>query len=113
MYFGATGIQKETPFRSKALTNAARGQSCVNCGAEDGTVVHAHLAWPGIAPRGMSMKCDDFWGAHLCYRCHQSADSGEFHTDLFWRTMIVRRTLWRLFDQGVLTVATSSKKGLE
>jgi len=92
------------PFRSQKLKDAARDQSCVNCGANDGTVVLAHLAWPGVADRGMSSKCDDWAGAHLCMRCHTAADSGEYQTDFFWRTQMTYRTLRRLFNQGVLVV---------
>jgi hypothetical protein len=89
-------------FRSDKLRKAARDQSCVNCGAEDGTTVMAHLAWPGIAERGMGHKCHDFWSAHLCHRCHTAADSGAFHADFFWRTQMVARTIARLFDKGVI-----------
>jgi hypothetical protein len=88
--------------RSQKLRDAARDQSCVNCGTCDGTVVMAHLAWPGVADRGMGHKGDDFWSAHLCHRCHASADSGEFHLDFFWRTQMVARTLRRLFDKGIV-----------
>ena len=89
-------------YRSDKLRKAARDQSCVNCGAEDGTTVMAHLAWPGIAERGMGHKCHDFWSAHLCHRCHTAADSGAFHADFFWRTQMVARTIARLFDKGVI-----------
>lgn len=88
------------PFRSEKLTRYAEGQSCVNCGTCDGTVVHAHLAWPGIADKGMSTKCSDYWGAHLCFRCHHEADLGKYQTDLEWRTQMVAKTLDRIFKNG-------------
>lgn len=96
------GLLKTGTYRSQKLRDAARDQSCVQCGADDGTVVLAHLAWPGIAERGLGHKCHDFWGAHLCLRCHTAADSGEFHTDLYWRTQAVAKTLARLFGRGVI-----------
>jgi hypothetical protein len=96
-------------YRSRPLLDLACGQSCVNCGADDGTIVAAHLAWPGVADRGIGHKCDDFWCAWLCRRCHESADSGEFHRDFFWRTQMVARTLRRLFVLGHLQVSSKRK----
>lgn len=87
------------PFRSEKLTRYAKGQSCVCCGACDGTVVLAHLPTMGISDGGSS-KCDDFWGAHLCLRCHQLADGAEKRADIFWRAQMVARTLGRVFRNG-------------
>lgn len=94
-----------SPVRSEKLTQAAKGQSCVACNAEDGTIVLAHLATSGIADRGTGTKCDDFWGAHLCHRCHYEADHGIYVDDLFWRTQMVAKTLRRLFKNGKLRPA--------
>lgn len=88
--------------RSPALRESAKNQSCVACGVDDGTIVSAHLAIAGIADRGTGYKCDDFWIAHLCARCHTAADSGEYQQDVFWRAQMVARTLRRLFHQGWL-----------
>lgn len=91
------------PFRSEKLRAYANGQACVCCGAQDGTVVLAHLPMQGISPGGSS-KCDDFVSAFLCGRCHHEADHGEYRTDVFWRYQMNVRTLKRLFVNGKVRV---------
>ena len=55
----------------------ARDQSCVRCGADDGTVVLAH--YTGIRQhslgKGRGIKCSDIAGAHLCHACHLFFDN--------------------------------------
>jgi hypothetical protein len=75
----------------------------VNCGAQDDTVVLAHMPNYGITEtQGQSRRCDDFWAAHLCVRCHELADSGPYRRDHMWRARMVYRTLRRLFADGIL-----------
>ncbi len=84
---------KSKPLRSKKLRDFARGQSCVRCGADDGTIVGAHLAEQGWCGRGI--KCGDDRIAHLCRRCHELLDSAGRR---WWkaRDMLVQKTMQRV-----------------
>lgn len=93
------------------LRELARGQSCIRCGADDGTTVGAHytgvrrLAYGG----GMSVKVNDLLTADLCGRCHLEMDqlsrdkekrwehSEEFHHLIFL-------TLLRRLKAGLLRI---------
>lgn len=61
--------------RVPKLLALARDQACVNCGAEDGTVVSAHSNWHSHG-KGKSIKAHDIFVAHLCFRCHAWLDQG-------------------------------------
>jgi hypothetical protein len=65
--------------RSKQLREGGRDQSCVNCGALDGTVVGAH--YQGIRShifgKGKGIKPHDLLVADLCRTCHAEFDAGE------------------------------------
>lgn len=87
----------QEPWRSEWWTRQADGQSCVCCGAQDKTVVLAHLPMMGVSQGGFS-KCDDFWGADLCRRCHDLADSEHYRQDVYWRSLMLKRTLRRRLD---------------
>jgi hypothetical protein len=58
------------------LREAANGQSCVRCGAQDETVVLAHYSgpWQHRFGKGKGIKGNDAAGADLCYRCHTDLD---------------------------------------
>ena len=84
-------FQKTRRFESKKLRGAAKGQSCVCCGAQDGTVVGAHLA-PAGHDWG-SPKVHDWLIAWLCSDCHYKADHGEYRRDYGWRTNLILATL--------------------
>lgn len=62
--------------RSKKLLDGAKGQSCVNCGAADGTVVAAH--YTGMRShrfgKGTGHKPHDLCIADLCQKCHYKFD---------------------------------------
>lgn len=62
-------------FRSRKLLDLARGESCVNCGAEDGTIVAAHSNLPEHG-KGQSLKSHDCYVAFLCVKCHAWLDQG-------------------------------------
>lgn len=66
------------------LREAARGQSCVRCGACDDTVVLAHYTGPRqyAYGKGIAMKCSDLAGADLCMNCHAHFD--RYETDNTW-----------------------------
>ena len=109
-------IEKLNNFRSRKLLDAARGQSCQNCGADDGTIVcaHSNLYEDG---KGKGMKADDLMTAHLCVRCHEWYDqrksaecpAGDFsgfhdeHQEMWDRAF--KRTIRHLGKTGVLKVA--------
>ena len=94
-------------YRNKRLTDLARGQSCVECGANDGTTVWAHsnLLEHG---KGRGIKAHDAAGMFLCARCHAELDSGtsmsrEEKRDFIMRNIV--RTHTRLWDLGLVRVA--------
>jgi hypothetical protein len=95
-------LPKDPAFRSQKLRTAARDQACVNCGAQDGTVVLAHLPMAGES--GTGYKTHDWLGAHLCRRCHDIVDGPEGRDDIDLRHRVLVRTLKRLFAAGVLVV---------
>lgn len=92
-------------YENQALRDLAQGQPCVACGLQDDTTVMCHLPYHGIADHGTGEKCDDFWSAWLCQRCHFYADHGEGRKDLFWRTRMIYRTQRQLFRYGHLQVS--------
>jgi cytochrome c551/c552 len=61
--------------RLPVLLEWARGQSCVNCGADDSTIVAAHSNLQEHG-RGHANPAHDCFHAHLCYRCHAWVDAG-------------------------------------
>lgn len=60
-------------WRSKKLTDSAKYESCVSCGADDETIVWAHsnLLRHG---KGTAIKAHDLFGAYLCHFCHNLYD---------------------------------------
>lgn len=60
------------------LRKAAEGKSCILCGAEDGTVVLAHLR-VGLNG-GLGKKPPDHHGIEACFSCHSYID-GEGRSD--------------------------------
>lgn len=92
---------KQKPMKSQKLRDAANGQSCVVCGAEDGTIVLCHRNVPGHF--GMDMKGPDFWAAWLCVWCHKLGDT-EKRRDYQWWEIAVLKTQERLFEAGILVV---------
>jgi len=70
-------IGKLEPIRSTKLTQASKGRTCVNCGADDGTIVRAHYS--GIRQhqygKGRGGKGHDVIAADLCASCHFAFDS--------------------------------------
>lgn len=70
-------LTKNVPIRSKKLLAAARGESCVNCGVSDDTIVAAH--YQGLRShqygKGKGQKPHDILVADLCHKCHHAFDS--------------------------------------
>lgn len=93
-------------FRSPKLLALARGQACVMCGCEDGTVVAAHsnLLEHG---KGRSHKAHDGMTAWLCMMCHTELDQGNSMSREQRRAFIleaISKTYMRLWDLGLITV---------
>ncbi|MFJ5456299.1 nuclease domain-containing protein [Pectobacterium sp. CHL-2024] len=69
-------IRKSPPFRSKALRESARGQTCTLqisgiCNGNSETTVLCHLPSP---THGMGYKGDDFWAVYGRSSCHDVID---------------------------------------
>lgn len=62
-------------YRNKKLTQSAKNERCVSCGADDGTIVWAHSNSQKHG-KGMAIKAHDLFGAYLCHKCHSSYDGG-------------------------------------
>lgn len=60
-------------YRNKKLTQSAKHESCVSCGADDGTIVWAHSNFSRHG-KGMGIKAHDLFGAYLCHNCHANYD---------------------------------------
>lgn len=99
--------------RSKPMLTGAKGQSCVNCGVSDGTVVAAHYTGlrSHLLGKGKGIKCHDLMVADLCFKCHNAFDvdydrsSFEKKIDLSEQFLfLIAKTLLRRVDQGVITV---------
>jgi ribosomal protein S27AE len=100
--------------RSAKYLQAAKDQSCVNCGAADGTVVAAH--YQGMRShsfgKGTGHKVGDLFVADLCNSCHSSFDGHQMgnHPDRLMRKIdqseqflfLVLKTIERRVAQGVL-----------
>jgi hypothetical protein len=63
-------------WRNKKLTQSAKHESCVSCGANDSTIVWAHSNSQKHG-KGMGIKAHDLFGAYLCHKCHSAFDANE------------------------------------
>jgi len=102
--------------KSKKMLEAARDQSCVNCGAMDGTVVAAHYQGmrSHLFGKGTGLKPHDICIADLCSKCHRLFDDYLIsdcenrdqrridHSEQFLYCII--QTLVRRARQGVLKI---------
>jgi len=94
---------KPKTYRNPKLLRLADGQSCVECGARDGTVVSAH----SNNGKGMGLKASDATIMFLCYRCHTEYDQGKSmdkaeKVDFAYRNNA--KTLRRLIEEELLVV---------
>ena len=62
-----------TMIRSEKLLKLAKGQRCVMCMADDGTIVAAHSNLQEHG-KGMGLKAKDEHGAYGCSECHATYD---------------------------------------
>jgi len=63
-------------YRNKKLTQSAKHESCVSCGANDGTIVWAHSNSQRHG-KGMGIKAHDLFGCYLCFKCHSDYDANK------------------------------------
>lgn len=92
-------IPKTEAIRDRKLLDFAKGQSCVNCGAEDWTVVAAHANRAKLG-KGTGRKSFDVFHAHLCMSCHSWLDQGS-GMDPTGRYEGTRAGKWDMFCDGL------------
>lgn len=102
-------LQKQQPFRSRKLLDAAKGEPCIACGADDGTVVAAHYSGMGShgLGKGTGTKVSDIAAAHLCHRCHTEMDSyaqGNTTERSQVFLMLILKTIVKLAENGTIKV---------
>lgn len=108
--------QRIEPYRSRALLNLSKGETCVRCNCRLPTVVPAHYtgvrrdAYGG----GLSEKVHDFIVADLCDGCHDYMDrlsrdkEGRWgHSEEMQHYVIL--TLIKRFVSGQLRLARKSE----
>jgi hypothetical protein len=93
-------------YRNKKLLEVVREAPCMNCGAQDGTVVAAHSNWLRDG-KGKGIKAHDYRIAALCFRCHMMLDQGKDMSKQErqdqWE-LAHRETIGWLFESGYLQV---------
>lgn len=91
-------------YRNAKLRESARFESCVECSAEDGTVVWGHSNSQFFG-KGMGHKASDAAGFYICSRCHASHDQSGVWTKEEKREREFRwiaLSLVRAVEKGVL-----------
>jgi hypothetical protein len=96
-------------YRNKKLLELARGQSCVECGVNDGTIVAAH----SNTGKGMGIKASDATIMFLCHSCHFEYDQGKMMSKgekLDFQFRNNAKTLRFLLEEGYLNVCSKSRR---
>lgn len=93
-------------YRNKKLKQSAKHESCVSCGADDGTIVWAHSNSQKHG-KGMGIKAHDLFGCYLCHKCHLIYDIGHpsgYQTDkkLDWFLEMWERSMIIACEKGYL-----------
>lgn len=78
-------------YRNKNLKQSAKHESCVSCGADDGTIVWAHSNMQKHG-KGMGIKAHDLFGCYLCHRCHLDFDRTPL--EMFQKVYKQHKSLW-------------------
>jgi len=98
----ASGYKSCVNYRNKKLLETVREAPCMNCGAQDGTVVAAHSNQLRDG-KGRGIKAHDWAIAALCYKCHYELDQGasmaKFERHMMWDDAH-RKTIGWLFESG-------------
>lgn len=97
------------------LRELARGQTCIRCGADDGTVVLAHYFGPRrhAYGGGMGHKGHDAVAAELCMTCHKWFDTGCRIRERRWEASeeflhCVALTWIRRIENGLVTIGRAA-----
>ena len=98
-------LKKRKSIRSEAIRQAANGEACTICLAQDGTVVFCHLN-ESFAGKGLGLKADDIAGFFGCHGCHKQYDTqGSPIAEDHWTIMRAMYRTWvRLIEKGVITI---------
>jgi hypothetical protein len=89
--------------RYPSLKLAAKDESCISCGANDGTVVLAHRN----EGKGMGIKAPDYWALDLCATCHREYDQGSSMTrseKRAWFNLLYPKQVERWIKKGLITI---------
>jgi len=102
-------LEKRKPWRSRKYLDGAKGQTCILCGADDGTVVGAHYCGYGAERlgRGARLKTTDIAIADICHRCHSYLDlyiDGNSEERAVHFLIAIVLTIERRLKQGKLIV---------
>ena len=93
-------------YRNKKLLESVREAPCMNCGAQDGTVVASHSNQLRDG-KGKGIKANDYRIAALCHICHHQIDQGFLlnreEKKMAWEDAH-RRTIGWLFENGIIVV---------
>lgn len=100
--------------KQSRITKSAKGQPCIRCGVDDGTIRCCH--YNGFRAesygKGRGIKCHDLASAELCSECDDMLSESNYHlypggsknierSELFLHLII--RTNIRRMDRGVIT----------
>lgn len=58
------------------LTDSARGQACIRCGAEHAYACHYNGFRQQMFGKGRGQKCSDIATAEFCHKCDQRFNEG-------------------------------------
>ena len=89
-----TACPKQHHIKDLAYRKSFKGEDCLSCGANDGTVVGAHMRWNEFS--GMGRKPSDALIVPLCGTCHadQEANPGpEWWVENVLKSILRRRYL--------------------
>jgi hypothetical protein len=95
-------------WRSKKLTQSAKHESCVSCGAPECCWCHSNEYLHG---KGRGLKADDLFGFYGCMKCHDWYDgrsniappsAHNFDNKFTWFREMWERSMIRACEKGYL-----------
>lgn len=103
--------------KQSPITKSSRGQACINCGIEDGTICARHYNGhhQHIFGKGTGKKCHDLATADLCDNCERPFSEGKIdmflssadRSDEFLKLCML--TNIRRMNQGVINAGSERK----
>lgn len=88
-------------YRNRKLTQSAQHEACVNCGANDGTIVFAHSNSQKHG-KGMGIKAHDLFGAFLCHQCHYIYDQTVWLYDADTRPLTKAQWFVEMWERSMI-----------